>query len=414
MSDNVQDTFNKLKLHPRLCHLIKWQDFNGYGFNLHAEKGKAGQFIGKVDEGSPAEAAFLYQGDRIIEVNGVNIGNENHQQVVQRIKAGGDETRLLVVDTETDIHFKAQKTVVRGEMPEVAYCKTPDMHGFSTPILNYNQTLETKQNAETGETTSQGIASGTTLITNGLSEDLPAPPPELIENGHEPTVERVTVSEVESEVKNIESDAIYDIPDAVPVLTTDSGSVKSGSEKSESDKQETNSIKTGSVKSEKVESEKGDSERAESEKAESEKGDSEKAESERAESEKAVSEKCESEKCESEKAESEKAESEKAESDIVAVVKSDIESIKAEANISNNEVAGTAKSYITKIPLDDLDSSPSFVKAVREPKEIDVSDPLNFVNVSAEEMKQKILSKKKARKFKDMNLKEKHEILDRL
>ncbi|XP_036359841.1 Na(+)/H(+) exchange regulatory cofactor NHE-RF1 isoform X3 [Octopus sinensis] len=404
MSDNVQDTFNKLKLHPRLCHLIKWQDFNGYGFNLHAEKGKAGQFIGKVDEGSPAEAAFLYQGDRIIEVNGVNIGNENHQQVVQRIKAGGDETRLLVVDTETDIHFKAQKTVVRGEMPEVAYCKTPDMHGFSTPILNYNQTLETKQNAETGETTSQGIASGTTLITNGLSEDLPAPPPELIENGHEPTVERVTVSEVESEVKNIESDAIYDIPDAVPVLTTDSGSVKSGSEKSESDKQETNSIKTGSVKSEKVESEKGDSERAESEKAESEK----------AESEKAVSEKCESEKCESEKAESEKAESEKAESDIVAVVKSDIESIKAEANISNNEVAGTAKSYITKIPLDDLDSSPSFVKAVREPKEIDVSDPLNFVNVSAEEMKQKILSKKKARKFKDMNLKEKHEILDRL
>ncbi|XP_036359842.1 Na(+)/H(+) exchange regulatory cofactor NHE-RF3 isoform X4 [Octopus sinensis] len=399
MSDNVQDTFNKLKLHPRLCHLIKWQDFNGYGFNLHAEKGKAGQFIGKVDEGSPAEAAFLYQGDRIIEVNGVNIGNENHQQVVQRIKAGGDETRLLVVDTETDIHFKAQKTVVRGEMPEVAYCKTPDMHGFSTPILNYNQTLETKQNAETGETTSQGIASGTTLITNGLSEDLPAPPPELIENGHEPTVERVTVSEVESEVKNIESDAIYDIPDAVPVLTTDSGSVKSGSEKSESDKQETNSIKTGSVKSEKVESEKGDSERAESEKAESEKGDSEKAESERAESE---------------KAESEKAESEKAESDIVAVVKSDIESIKAEANISNNEVAGTAKSYITKIPLDDLDSSPSFVKAVREPKEIDVSDPLNFVNVSAEEMKQKILSKKKARKFKDMNLKEKHEILDRL
>ncbi|XP_036359844.1 caldesmon isoform X6 [Octopus sinensis] len=273
---------------------------------------------------------------------------------------------------------------------------------------------KTKQNAETGETTSQGIASGTTLITNGLSEDLPAPPPELIENGHEPTVERVTVSEVESEVKNIESDAIYDIPDAVPVLTTDSGSVKSGSEKSESDKQETNSIKTGSVKSEKVESEKGDSERAESEKAESEKGDSEKAESERAESEKAVSEKCESEKCESEKAESEKAESEKAESDIVAVVKSDIESIKAEANISNNEVAGTAKSYITKIPLDDLDSSPSFVKAVREPKEIDVSDPLNFVNVSAEEMKQKILSKKKARKFKDMNLKEKHEILDRL
>ncbi|XP_014784281.1 Na(+)/H(+) exchange regulatory cofactor NHE-RF3 [Octopus bimaculoides] len=383
MSDNMQDTCEKLKLHPRLCHLIKWKDFNGYGFNLHAEKGKAGQFIGKVDEGSPAEAAFLYQGDRIIEVNGVNIGNENHQQVVQRIKAGGEETRLLVVDTETDIHFKTQKTVVRGEMPEVAYCKTPDKHGFASPILNYNQTVETKQNAETGETTSQGIASGATLITNGLSEDLPAPPPEL-ENGHEPTVEKVTVSEVESEVLNdIENDAIYDIPDPIPVIT-DSGSIKSGSEKSDLDKQETNSIKTGSIKSEK-------------------------AESEKAESEKAVSEKCESE-----KAESEKAESEKAESDIVAVVKSDIESIKAEANISDNEVAGPATSYFTKVPLEDLDTPPSLVKAVKDPKEIDVSDPLNFVNVSAEEMKQKILSKKKIRKFKDMNLKEKHDILDRL
>ncbi|WP_254461940.1 PDZ domain-containing protein, partial [Yersinia enterocolitica] len=86
---------------PRLCHLVKWPDFQGYGFNLHAERGKAGQFIGKVDDGSPAEAAGLKSGDRIVEINGVNIGNENHQQVVGRIKAGGDEVSILVVDTET-------------------------------------------------------------------------------------------------------------------------------------------------------------------------------------------------------------------------------------------------------------------------------------------------------------------------
>lgn len=52
----------------RLCHVSKRADFDGYGFNLHAEKGRAGQFIGKVDEGSPAESAGLRQGDRIIEV----------------------------------------------------------------------------------------------------------------------------------------------------------------------------------------------------------------------------------------------------------------------------------------------------------------------------------------------------------
>ena len=66
---------------PRQCHIKIWPDFQGYGFNLHAEKGKPGQFIGKVDPGSPAEAAGLKQGDRIIEVNGQNIAQDNHSQV---------------------------------------------------------------------------------------------------------------------------------------------------------------------------------------------------------------------------------------------------------------------------------------------------------------------------------------------
>ena len=106
---------------PRLCYIVRWPDFNGFGFNLHAEKGKAGQFIGKVDDGSPAEAAGLKAGDRIVEVNGTNIGNENHQQVVGRIKAGGDEARLLVVDSATDQQYKDEKKVVRGDLPEVQF-----------------------------------------------------------------------------------------------------------------------------------------------------------------------------------------------------------------------------------------------------------------------------------------------------
>lgn len=104
---------------PRLCHLVKWPDFQGYGFNLHAERGKAGQFIGKVDEGSPAEAAGLKEGDRIVEINGTNIGIENHQQVVGRIKSLGDEVKLLVVDPETDKYYKDIKQIVRSDLPEV-------------------------------------------------------------------------------------------------------------------------------------------------------------------------------------------------------------------------------------------------------------------------------------------------------
>ncbi|KAG6446685.1 Na(+)/H(+) exchange regulatory cofactor NHE-RF1 [Manduca sexta] len=82
---------------PRLCHVRKTPDFDGYGFNLHAEKGKPGQYIGKVDEGSPAEAAGLRRGDRILEVNGHSIAGESHKQVVARIKERGEDAELLVV-----------------------------------------------------------------------------------------------------------------------------------------------------------------------------------------------------------------------------------------------------------------------------------------------------------------------------
>lgn len=82
---------------PRLCHVVKRADFEGFGFNLYAGKVKQGQFIGKVDANSPAEAAGLKPGDRIIEVNSVNIGNENHKQVstknFQVEKTGGEKSK---------------------------------------------------------------------------------------------------------------------------------------------------------------------------------------------------------------------------------------------------------------------------------------------------------------------------------
>ncbi|XP_013789123.1 Na(+)/H(+) exchange regulatory cofactor NHE-RF2-like [Limulus polyphemus] len=110
---------------PRLCHLVKWPDFDGYGFNLHAEKSRAGQYIGKVDLEGPADFAGLREGDRIIEVNGVNIANENHKQVVERIKAIPHETRLLVLDEEGDKWYKENKLVARSTQSNVVYNKTP-------------------------------------------------------------------------------------------------------------------------------------------------------------------------------------------------------------------------------------------------------------------------------------------------
>ncbi|XP_007957868.1 Na(+)/H(+) exchange regulatory cofactor NHE-RF1 [Orycteropus afer afer] len=109
------------ELRPRLCAMKKGT--NGYGFNLHSDKSKPGQFIRAVDPDSPAEASGLRAQDRIVEVNGVCMEGKQHGDVVSAIKASGDETKLLVVDKETDEFFKKCKVIpsqehLDGPLPE--------------------------------------------------------------------------------------------------------------------------------------------------------------------------------------------------------------------------------------------------------------------------------------------------------
>ncbi|KAJ8664416.1 hypothetical protein QAD02_006078 [Eretmocerus hayati] len=110
----------------RLCHIVKWDDFDGYGFTVHADKSTGQQFVGKVDENSPSAAAGLLAGDRIIEVNEIGIDGETHEQVVERIKAFAQETKLLVVDSKADEYFKNNNVVIKGSMQGVIIGRTPE------------------------------------------------------------------------------------------------------------------------------------------------------------------------------------------------------------------------------------------------------------------------------------------------
>ncbi|XP_043090891.1 Na(+)/H(+) exchange regulatory cofactor NHE-RF1 isoform X2 [Puntigrus tetrazona] len=87
-------------LRPRLCVLEKGE--NGYGFHLHGEKGKSGQFIRLVEPDSPAELSGLRAGDRLVFVNGERVESDSHQQVVARIRASDGSLQLVVVDADTD------------------------------------------------------------------------------------------------------------------------------------------------------------------------------------------------------------------------------------------------------------------------------------------------------------------------
>lgn len=147
-----------LKYEARLCHVVKRADFDGYGFNLHAEKGRPGQYIGKVDDGSPAESAGLRQGDRIIEVNGTNITTETHKKVVELIKGVPNETKLLVIDPRAEgADLKA--AIVKSGTVKAAAAAAVDVNDNSKQapekekVSNGKDSLNDKKHDVNGTTT---------------------------------------------------------------------------------------------------------------------------------------------------------------------------------------------------------------------------------------------------------------------
>nr|CAD2194859.1 unnamed protein product [Meloidogyne enterolobii] len=88
---------------------------SGFGFNVKGQVSEGGQLrfycgqlyaplqhVSAVLHGGAAYKAGLRQGDRIVEVNGVNVEGANHRQVVELIKAGGDRLDLLVITAPLD------------------------------------------------------------------------------------------------------------------------------------------------------------------------------------------------------------------------------------------------------------------------------------------------------------------------
>lgn len=58
-STSSSNSRHDVEYHLRLCHVVEWPDFSGFGFNVHTLRDKPGQYVGKVDSGSPAAAAGL-------------------------------------------------------------------------------------------------------------------------------------------------------------------------------------------------------------------------------------------------------------------------------------------------------------------------------------------------------------------
>ncbi|KAM3863623.1 Na(+)/H(+) exchange regulatory cofactor NHE-RF1 [Diretmus argenteus] len=150
------------ELRPRLCVIRRGP--NGYGFNLHSERARPGQFIRAVDEDSPAERAGLQPKDRIVQVNGVLVEGKTHSDVVATIKVAGDETRLLVVDPDTDAFFKKCRVTpttdhLTGPLPE------PVINGDMEEKVNGRVAKEAERDSKLSVSPSPSSASSNTSLT---------------------------------------------------------------------------------------------------------------------------------------------------------------------------------------------------------------------------------------------------------
>ncbi|NXA35861.1 NHRF1 protein, partial [Eudromia elegans] len=151
------------ELRPRLCHMKKGP--NGYGFNLHSDKTRPGQYVRAVDPESPAEAAGLSPQDRIVQVNGVCVEGKQHADVVAAIKASGDETKLLVVDVLTDEFFKKCKVV-----PSEAHLEGPLPEPVANGDVGKESGAEPRPSSMTDSPSSPGPLATSPALSEGHSE----------------------------------------------------------------------------------------------------------------------------------------------------------------------------------------------------------------------------------------------------
>ncbi len=124
----------------RVCRIRKKKNFVGYGFNLETKNEDRCQYIGIVDINSPASLSGLRGGDKIIEINNINIEFFNHDQIVKLIKEG------LKINDKT---FKDEVLLTVKSMNNENIQSKTNMRQFREPKflkdLKFDQSLNPKR-----------------------------------------------------------------------------------------------------------------------------------------------------------------------------------------------------------------------------------------------------------------------------
>ncbi|XP_030614523.1 Na(+)/H(+) exchange regulatory cofactor NHE-RF3 [Archocentrus centrarchus] len=126
----------KEELRPKLCKLEKTS--TGFGFHLNGVQGVYGHYIQKLVKGGAADKAGLEDDDIVVEVNGVNVEQSFHEDVVKIIQGSGNSLEMLVVKRSIYDKLKAKGVpITRQLLGETSYAQ---VHSADTPEASERET----------------------------------------------------------------------------------------------------------------------------------------------------------------------------------------------------------------------------------------------------------------------------------
>ncbi|XP_022333199.2 sorting nexin-27-like isoform X2 [Crassostrea virginica] len=134
---------------PREVTITKSE--TGFGFNVRGQVSEGGvlksingvlyaplQHVSAVLEGGAAQRAGIRKGDRILEVNHVNVEGATHKQVVDLIKSGGDSLVLTVISVPEQV---AERLEPSDDSSGPSYIDYSERRSLPISIPDY-QTVE--------------------------------------------------------------------------------------------------------------------------------------------------------------------------------------------------------------------------------------------------------------------------------
>lgn len=154
-TEDLSNTTQKKKQGPRKIYIHKSE--TGFGFNVRGQVSEGGplklfngefyaplQQVSAVLDGGAAEKAGLARGDRILEVNGVNVDGATHKQVVDLIKSGGDYLTLTVLTMPSDEIHRAGADNVNSDDSSTNSNDYTDRRSLPITIPDHTETRTNK------------------------------------------------------------------------------------------------------------------------------------------------------------------------------------------------------------------------------------------------------------------------------